>query len=256
MAEIWASGGIGPAPAGGDGAGAASRAAWLLGRRGDRPAGLRLRRRAPAASRCCTRCEVAAPLRRQGLGAALTCAAAAWAAAAGRRHSRAGGHRRQRPGPRRSTRGSAWPRPPPTTIASRPAGLMPCAATRRARPLAALAAERAHATPGTVDRREPACAPASPCCLIAYVFSQFYRAFLAVLAPVLATDIGATAADLAFASGVWFAVFAAMQIPVGHALDTHRPAPHLRLAVRAGGGRRRGLRRRDRARRRSPWRWR
>ena len=82
--------------------------------------------------------------------------------------------------------------------------------------------------------------------LVAYVFSQFYRAFLAVLAPVLATDIGATAADLAFASGVWFAAFAAMQIPVGHALDTHRAAPHLRLALRARGGRRRGLRRRDR----------
>ena len=84
--------------------------------------------------------------------------------------------------------------------------------------------------------------------IVAYVFSQFYRAFLAVLAPVLATDIGATPADLAFASGVWFAVFAAMQIPVGHALDTHRPAPHLRLAVRAGRARRRGLRDGDRAR--------
>ena len=59
--------------------------------------------------------------------------------------------------------------------------------------------------------------------LVAYVFSQFYRAFLAVLAPVLAADIGATPADLAFASGVWFAVFAAMQIPVGHALDTLGP---------------------------------
>jgi MFS family permease len=59
--------------------------------------------------------------------------------------------------------------------------------------------------------------------ILAYVFSQFYRAFLAVLAPVLATDIGATAADLAFASGVWFAAFAAMQIPVGHALDSLGP---------------------------------
>jgi predicted MFS family arabinose efflux permease len=59
--------------------------------------------------------------------------------------------------------------------------------------------------------------------ILAYVFSQFYRAFLAVLAPVLATDIGATASDLAFASGVWFAAFAAMQIPVGHALDSLGP---------------------------------
>jgi MFS family permease len=57
----------------------------------------------------------------------------------------------------------------------------------------------------------------------AYVFSQFYRAFLAVLAPALGADIGATPADLAFASGVWFAVFAGMQLPVGHALDTIGP---------------------------------
>ncbi len=59
--------------------------------------------------------------------------------------------------------------------------------------------------------------------LVAYVFSQFYRAFLAVLAPALAADIGATPGDLAFASGVWFAAFAAMQLPVGHALDTLGP---------------------------------
>ena len=54
---------------------------------------------------------------------------------------------------------------------------------------------------------------------LAYVLSQFYRAFLAVLAPVLGVEIGATAEDLALASGIWFAVFAAMQIPVGWALD-------------------------------------
>ena len=51
--------------------------------------------------------------------------------------------------------------------------------------------------------------------VLAYVLSQFYRAFLAVLSPVLATDIGAGAEDLAMASGLWFVVFAAMQIPVG-----------------------------------------
>ena len=57
----------------------------------------------------------------------------------------------------------------------------------------------------------------------AYVLSQFYRACLAVLAPVLGTEIGATAEDLAFASGIWFATFAAMQIPVGWALDRIGP---------------------------------
>ena len=58
---------------------------------------------------------------------------------------------------------------------------------------------------------------------LAYVLSQFYRAFLAVLAAPLAADIGATAAQLSTASGVWFLAFAAMQIPVGWALDTLGP---------------------------------
>ena len=34
----------------------------------------------------------------------------------------------------------------------------------------------------------------------AYVLSQFFRAFLAVLSPFLGTDIGASPEDLAFAS--------------------------------------------------------
>ena len=55
--------------------------------------------------------------------------------------------------------------------------------------------------------------------VLAYVLSQFYRAFLAVLAPVLETDLGATAEHLANASGIWFLIFAAMQIPLGAALD-------------------------------------
>lgn len=58
---------------------------------------------------------------------------------------------------------------------------------------------------------------------VAYALSQFYRAFLAVLAPLLEADIGATAEDLAFASGLWFAAFAALQLPVGHALDSLGP---------------------------------
>jgi len=58
---------------------------------------------------------------------------------------------------------------------------------------------------------------------LAYVLSQFFRAFLAVLTPVLAQDIGATADDLARASSMWFIAFAAAQIPVGWALDTYGP---------------------------------
>ncbi|MBT8410831.1 MAG: MFS transporter, partial [Octadecabacter sp.] len=61
------------------------------------------------------------------------------------------------------------------------------------------------------------------CLVLAYVLSQFYRAFLAVLTPALEADLGATAADLSFASGLWFLVFALMQIPVGEALDRFGP---------------------------------
>lgn len=58
---------------------------------------------------------------------------------------------------------------------------------------------------------------------LGYALSQFYRAFLAVLAPMLQAELGATAEDLAFASGMWFATFAIAQLPVGHALDTVGP---------------------------------
>jgi predicted MFS family arabinose efflux permease len=57
----------------------------------------------------------------------------------------------------------------------------------------------------------------------AYVLSQFYRAFLAVLTPVLKADLGVTAAELASASGWWFLAFAAMQIPIGSSLDRWGP---------------------------------
>ncbi|MEQ6249723.1 MFS transporter [Sulfitobacter sp. HNIBRBA3233] len=72
----------------------------------------------------------------------------------------------------------------------------------------------------------------------AYVLSQFFRAFLAVLSPFLSTDLGATPQDLAFASGMWFIAFAALQPPIGWALDTHGPrrtAAGLML-LGAGGG--------------------
>ncbi len=59
--------------------------------------------------------------------------------------------------------------------------------------------------------------------VLAYVLSQFYRAFLAVLTPVLTTEIGASAESLATASGLWFLAFAVMQLPVGWALDKIGP---------------------------------
>ncbi len=69
-----------------------------------------------------------------------------------------------------------------------------------------------------------------------YFLSQFYRSFLAVLTPVLATDIGAAASDLSFASGLWFIVFALMQIPVGWALDRIGPRRTTALLLAVGGG--------------------
>lgn len=67
------------------------------------------------------------------------------------------------------------------------------------------------------------------CLTLAYGLSQFYRAFLAVLSPVLQVDLGIMADDLATASGIWFGAFALMQIPIGEALD--RVGPRLTAAV-------------------------
>ena len=69
-----------------------------------------------------------------------------------------------------------------------------------------------------------------------YVLSQFYRAFLAVLAPVLKAEIGATASDLALSSGIWFSIFALMQIPVGIALDRIGPRLTVSVLLALGGG--------------------
>lgn len=69
-----------------------------------------------------------------------------------------------------------------------------------------------------------------------YVLSQFYRAFLAVLAPVLGAEIGATPADLALSSGIWFLVFALMQVPVGEALDRIGPRRTVSVLLGIGGG--------------------
>ncbi len=69
-----------------------------------------------------------------------------------------------------------------------------------------------------------------------YVLSQFYRAFLAVLTPVLGDEIGANPGDLALSSGIWFFVFALMQMPVGAALDRVGPRITASLLLGAGGG--------------------
>lgn len=72
--------------------------------------------------------------------------------------------------------------------------------------------------------------------VLGYVLSQFYRAFLAVLAPLLLQDTGAGPDDLALSSGLWFLAFAAMQIPVGWALDTIGPRRTVSVLLAVGGG--------------------
>lgn len=71
---------------------------------------------------------------------------------------------------------------------------------------------------------------------LAYVLSQFFRAFLAVLTSVLARDTGAAPDDLAAASGLWFLTFAAMQLPVGWALDRFGPRRTASVLLLLGGG--------------------
>lgn len=71
--------------------------------------------------------------------------------------------------------------------------------------------------------------------VVGYMLSQFYRAFLAVLTPVLETDIGAQPDDLALASGLWFLTFALMQLPVGWALDKIGPRRTASVLLAFGG---------------------
>jgi len=58
---------------------------------------------------------------------------------------------------------------------------------------------------------------------VAYIYSQFFRAFLPVLTPVLSEQIGATQSNLNSAASAWFIVFGLMQFPVGILLDRIGP---------------------------------
>lgn len=68
-----------------------------------------------------------------------------------------------------------------------------------------------------------------------YALSQFYRMFLSVLAPMLATDIGASSSDVAQATGLWFLVFAAVQIPIGISLERWGPRRTVAVMLAVGG---------------------
>jgi len=71
--------------------------------------------------------------------------------------------------------------------------------------------------------------------VLGYVLSQFYRAFLSVLAPALAADPGVSEGELATASSFFFLAFAAMQIPVGIGLDRYGPRLTVALLLAIGG---------------------
>lgn len=63
----------------------------------------------------------------------------------------------------------------------------------------------------------------------AYFLSALLRAVTATLAPVFSTELGLRAGDLGLLAGAYFFGFAAMQLPLGHALD--RFGPRRTLAV-------------------------
>ena len=52
-----------------------------------------------------------------------------------------------------------------------------------------------------------------------YLLSQFYRSFLAVIAPELAVDVHLGPAELGIVSAAFFAAFAVVQLPIGASLD-------------------------------------
>lgn len=72
--------------------------------------------------------------------------------------------------------------------------------------------------------------------VVAYVLSQFYRSFLAVLTPALTAELGATKVDLSLASGAYFVVFALMQFGVGVSLDRFGPRRTVSVMLGLGGG--------------------
>lgn len=71
---------------------------------------------------------------------------------------------------------------------------------------------------------------------IAYMLSQFYRSFLAVLTPALIDEIGATKGDLSLASGMWFVAFALSQFAIGVWLDRYGPKRTAAALLAIGGG--------------------
>jgi sugar phosphate permease len=72
--------------------------------------------------------------------------------------------------------------------------------------------------------------------LLAYTLSQFFRSFLAVIAPELTVELNLTPGDLGLMSATWFAAFAVAQFPVGWALDRFGPRRTVALGMLAAVG--------------------
>jgi predicted MFS family arabinose efflux permease len=71
---------------------------------------------------------------------------------------------------------------------------------------------------------------------LSYILSQFYRSFLAVLTPVLSSDLAMTNQQFSVASGIWFVTFALMQFVVGYSLDRFGPRRTAAVILAVGGG--------------------
>jgi MFS family permease len=59
--------------------------------------------------------------------------------------------------------------------------------------------------------------------LFAYLFSQFFRSFLTIIAADLTRDLGFGPGELGWIGSAWFMAFAVSQFPVGYLLDTVGP---------------------------------
>lgn len=71
---------------------------------------------------------------------------------------------------------------------------------------------------------------------LGYVMSQFYRSFLAVMAPILQTELSMDELQLSWASGAWFITFALAQFPIGYWLDKFGPRRTSSYLLLIGGG--------------------
>jgi predicted MFS family arabinose efflux permease len=76
-------------------------------------------------------------------------------------------------------------------------------------------------TPGVTSKRSAAVV--FTCFAFAYFFSALVRGVTATLAPNFSAEIGLHAADLGLLAGAYFFGFAAMQLPLGGALDKFGP---------------------------------